>query len=167
MGMNIRQRQLLVRDKLLYYVEEIRGLKNGSTWYKIGFGLLLLVLFPILILELLLVLLVGRDTRLVGRPEAIEPPILVEDEVPKHLRDLIPLARKFGVGDDADRGDIMKAASNSELEELEEAVSTRQQEIAEWLNTFPENGISDTASFFLYLGSACDEVCLYKSHKQT
>lgn len=82
------------------------------------------------------------------------------------LRDLIPLARKFGIGCDAERGDIMKAASLEELSDLESRVMPRQQEIADWLDRYPETEISDTAAYFLYLGSACDEVPLYGADEE-
>lgn len=165
--MDFRQRQVCISGKLENYTEEISALKSSSIGYQLGFGILLLVLFPVLLLEILLVFLFGKDIRVFVPTTRYEPPKLIEEEVPESLRDLIPLARKFGVGDDADRDYILKAASPSELADLEKKVSPRQQEISDWIGTFPETEISDTAAFFLYLESACDEVPLYKSEKET
>lgn len=159
--MDFKQRHECISGKISNYKSEVSGLRDAGIWYQLGIGLLLLILFPVLIVELLLVLLVGKDIGVFVAPIAVEPPVLVEDEVPESLRDLIPLARKFGIGCDAERDVIMKAASLEELSDLKSRVMPRQQEITDWLETYPETEISDTAAFFLYLGSACDEVPRY------
>jgi hypothetical protein len=164
--MNFNQRRACISEKLDNYTEELSYLRDAGPGYQAGFGFLLLVLFPALLLEILIVSIFGKDMGIFVPTRPVEPPQLVEAEVPDSLRDLIPLAKKFGVGDDADRGDIMKTASARELAELEAMVMPREQEISNWLDTFPETGISDTASFFLYLGSACDEVPLYKPEEE-
>ncbi len=165
--MNLKERYACSIKKLSNYLDEISGLGNGGISYKIGFGFLLLILLPVIIIEILLVLLFGKDIGVFVPAKKVKPPKLIDEEVPESLRDLIPLAKKFGVGDDADRDEIMKAASSEELAELEGKVIPKAQEIADWLDTFPETEISDTASFFLYLGLACDEVPLYKQRKGT
>ena len=165
--MNLVKRSARVSEKIKYFSDEVFALKKGSLGYKFGFGLLLIILFPIFVFELLVLLLFGRDFRLFVPPESVLPPVLVEEEVPESLRDLIPLAIKFGISDDADRGVMMSAASPEELSELEQKVLPRQQEISDWLDSFPERGISDTAAFFLYLGSACDEVPGYRMDEKT
>ena len=159
--MDLKQRLECISGKFNNYAEELSGLKDAGIGYQIGFGFLLLIMTPVILIECLLVLFLGKDFGVFGPNPHDEPPELIEEEVPEALRDLIPLARKFGIGDDADRGDIMKAASPEELVELEKKVLPRQQAIADWLDTFPDYGISDTAAFFLYLGSACDEVHVY------
>ncbi|MES9944458.1 MAG: hypothetical protein ABW080_05830 [Candidatus Thiodiazotropha sp.] len=164
--MDFRQRLECVAGKIDNYKVEVYGLRDAGVWYQLGFGLLLLILFPVLIVELLLVLLIGKDIGVFVPATVVEPPVLIEAEIPESLRDLIPLARKFGIGCDAERGDIMKAASLEELSDLESRVMPRQQEIADWLDTYPETEISDTAAFFLYLGSACDEVPLYIAEQE-
>ena len=165
--MDIKQRINCASKKIGNYLEEVSGLRNAGIGYKFGFGLLLVILFPVLLFELQLVLLFGKDNGVFVPHEPVLPPQLIEEEVPESLRDLIPLAKKYGVGDDADRDEIMKAASPEELAELEEKVIPKAQKISDWLDTFPETKITDTASFFLYLGSACDEVPLYKSEEET
>lgn len=161
------ERGRLFSEKIKYFFGEVISLKEGSLGYKFGFGLLLVILLPILVIELLIVLLFGKDLGLFILPKPVLPPVLVEEEVPESLRDLIPLARKFGIGDDADRDDIMGAASMEELSELVNKVVPRQQEISDWLDTFSEHEITDTAAFFLYLGSACEEVPGYRTEKKT
>lgn len=165
--MHFYQRKKCISGIVDNYIEEVSGLRGSGIGYKVGFGILLLFLLPVLLLEILLVLLFGKDIGVFVPITPVEPPKLIEEEVPESLRDLIPLASKFGIGDDADRGEIMKAASPNELADLEGKVLPRQQEILEWLDTFPESKISDTASFFLYLGSACDEVPLFNRKKET
>ena len=165
--MNFSQRRTCISEKIDNYREELSYLRDAGPGCQAGFGFLLLVLFPVLLLEILIVSIFGKDMGIFVPKQPVKPPQLVAAEVPESLRDLIPLAIKFGVGDDVDRGDIMKAASAKELDELEAMVIPRAQEISDWLDTFPETAISDTASFFLYLGSACDEVPLYKPEEET
>ena len=167
MNMDFSQRQDRINGKLKNYVEEVSGLLGAGIAYKIGFGFLLLILFPVLLLEILFVLLFGKDFHVFVSTISYEPPKLIDEEVPESLRDLIPLARKYGIGDDGDRSDLINAASPEELSELQNKVSPRQQEISDWLDTFPEHRITDTAAFFLYLGSACDEVAQYSADKET
>lgn len=151
-----------IREKFKYLSEEVVALRDGSFGYRLAFGLLLAVLLPVFVIELIILMLAGRDLGMFVQPKPVSVPVLLEQEVPESLRDLIPLARKFGVGDDAERGDILRAATPAELDGLEQRVQPRQQEIADWLDSFPEREISDTATFFLYLGSACDEAALYR-----
>lgn len=165
--MELNQRRACISEKIKNYIEEVYGLKDAGIGYQLGIGFLLIILFPVLIFEILLVILIGKDIGAFVHQKPVEPSVFIVEEVPEYLRDLIPLARRYGIGDDADRDDIMKAASPKELAELEEKVTLRQQEIADWLDTFPETKITDTASFFLYLGSACDEVPLYRSEDET
>jgi len=165
--MDFNQRQECISGILNNYTEEVYGLKGAGIGYQLGLGILLLALLPVLILEIFLVLLFGKDIGVFVPTTPVASPKLTEEEVPKQLRDLIPLARKFGVGDAADRDEIMKAASPNDLADLEEKVMPRQQDISDWLDTFSETEISDTVSFFLYLGSACDEVPLYNRKKET
>jgi hypothetical protein len=165
-SMDFRQRQVCISGKIKNYKEEVLDLMDAGTRYQLVFGFLMLILFPVFIVELLLVLLFGRDVGVFVPATAVEPNVLNEEEVPESLRDLIPLARRFGISDDGERDEIMQAASAEELSELETRVMPRQQEIADWLDSFPEMEISDTAAFFLYLGSACDEVQSYRDEDE-
>ena len=163
----LNKKIMCISEKLKCFSEEVTALKEGPFFYKIGFGFLLFILFPFFVIEIIVVLLLGKDLKIIVPQKPVSPTVLIDDEVPNSLRDLAPLARKYGIGDDADRGDIMLAASLEELSELEEKVLPRQQEISDWLDTFPENEITDTAAFFLYLGSACDEVPVYIENKRS
>ncbi|MES9991630.1 MAG: hypothetical protein ABW098_06715 [Candidatus Thiodiazotropha sp.] len=164
--MDFSERKTCISGKISNYIDEVSGLKDAEFHYQLLFGLLLLILFPVLIVELLLVLLFAKDIGVFVPSAPVEPPRLNDAEVPESLRDLIPLARKFGIGCDGTRDDLMQAASADELLELERCVLPRQQEISDWLDSFPETEISDTAAFFLYLGSACEEVGLYLNDKE-
>jgi hypothetical protein len=138
--MDFRQRQACISGKLENYTKEISALKSSGIGYQLGFGILLLVLFPVFLLEILLVILFGKDIRVFVPTTRYEPPKLIEEEVPESLRDLIPLARKFGVGDDADRDYIMKAASPSELADLEKMVfAPRHHPLDELIQRLPKN----------------------------
>ncbi len=160
--MDFKQKKECISGKIKNFKEELSNLRDAGIRYQLVFGTLLLVLFPVFIVELSLVLLFSWDIGVFVPRMEVGPNLLNEEEVPESLRDLIPLARRFGISDDGERDDVMLAASAEELSALETSVMPRQQEIADWLDSFPEMEISDTAAFFLYLGSACDEVPLYR-----
>lgn len=156
--MKIRARIELVKRKSAYYLEEMRGLRDGG-WYTIVFGLLMVLLSPLFLLEGAIILLAGKDLGLFQSAEPeLESRIDIED-VPEKLRDLFSLAQKWGVGDDGERSDLIKAASAGELDELRNAVGPRMGEIALWLKTLSEEQIrlSDTAGLFLYLMDAYEQ----------
>lgn len=56
------------------------------------------------------------------------------DNVPKELVPLLPLAEKWGIGDDGDREDAVHQAPTSELEDLVQAVDGHIYEtLDDWL----------------------------------
>src|SRR5438034_834269 len=55
--------------------------------------------------------------------------------VPGHLRDLIPLAEKWGIEDDIIRFDFEEKSSASERDELVRTVAPRLADIDAWLQT--------------------------------
>src|SRR5262249_39719921 len=65
--------------------------------------------------------------------------------VPAGLRDLVPLARRWGIGDDACRGYLGRRATREERRELR-AIRDRVEEIVDWIKSFPERGMSDEAA---------------------
>ena len=159
----IDNRFKIIKKKLYYYLEEIQALKGSGAWYFLGFGVLIILLFPVLIFELLILLIANKDIGWFQSAKPAEELIeLNADEVPKNLHDLIPFAKKWGVGDDYERGELMKSATPDELNELEEKVGSRMQEIWDWLSSYPEDYYSDTTYFFTYLMSAYDECDLYR-----
>lgn len=54
-------------------------------------------------------------------------------EVPPGLRHLIPLAERYGITDDRDRGRLVRASSPEELAELKAAVTRHDDQLDEWL----------------------------------
>ena len=63
-------------------------------------------------------------------------PRLRYDLVPEGLRDLIPLAERWGEPADTRRHRLMEAASDEQLEELSSKLSGRHRLIEEWLYSF-------------------------------
>lgn len=57
-------------------------------------------------------------------------------KVPAELRDLIPLAEQWGIGDDVIRSDVLAKTSLEEKRALVNAVSPRYDQINAWLDTF-------------------------------
>jgi hypothetical protein len=78
--------------------------------------------------------------------------------VPAGLRDLVPLAETWGIGDDIIRLDFEEKASPEAKRELLAAVGGRVDQVEEWLRSQPEGGLSEEAAAFLYLLSAWAEV---------
>lgn len=91
------------------------------------------------------------------------PTIEIDAEnVPAHLRDLIPLAEKWGVGDDIIRNDIQEKADESELTEFKNALRGRTDQVTAWLDSFDaepgtDNPMSEEAGYFMYMLLALDE----------
>src|SRR5687768_7828223 len=62
-------------------------------------------------------------------------PVRLDDaKVPPQFKDLIPLARKWGVGDDADRSACIAAASAAERDAFEATLAGRTADIHRWLD---------------------------------
>ena len=80
------------------------------------------------------------------------------DKVPEDLRDLAPLAQKWGLGDDAVRGALLESAAAAELQALRDTVAPRTARITEWLDSFPHNALSNEAAAFMYLLEFIDEL---------
>ncbi len=54
-------------------------------------------------------------------------------KVPTQFRHLIPLAERFGIGDDIIRGEVARQASPLEIAELREFMSNYDEALDEWL----------------------------------
>ncbi len=110
--------------------------------------------------------MVGKDFGWFQSSEPVEEDMLLDpDEVPRNLHFLIPLAKKWGIGDDVERSEFMDSATLQEVEELEEKVGPKMQEISEWILKYPEDHYSDTTYFFTYLMCAYDEADSYNAKK--
>jgi len=74
------------------------------------------------------------------------------NEVPEHLRDLIPLAFKWGIGDDVVRSELEESSSEEEKEEFRRALTGRTATVTAWLDSFPANSVHPGAfSNFIYM----------------
>ena len=86
------------------------------------------------------------------------PPRMNPRRVPEHLRDLLPLARKWGIGDDIIRDDLRQKASVQEKGELEKALSGRERSVFEWLDSLDPASMSREAAAFMFMMSALEEI---------
>jgi hypothetical protein len=87
-------------------------------------------------------------------------PILNLDpaNVPADLRHLVPLAEKWGVGDDIIRNDLVNKSSIAEKREAHDAIYAPFGRITEWLASFGARPLTPEAEAFMYLQSALDEM---------
>ena len=80
------------------------------------------------------------------------------DNVPDALKGLFPLAIKWGIGDDAIRGDVTDSATESDIQELVAALTGRLDSIDRWIDSYPEGTMTDEAAAFMYMGEAIEEM---------
>ena len=81
--------------------------------------------------------------------------------VPEDLRDLIPVAERWGIGDDVIRGDFGDGASEDERERFRAALTGRTARVTEWLDSFGDGPMSEEAGVFMYMLEALDEMGLW------
>ncbi len=81
--------------------------------------------------------------------------------VPEDLRDLIPMAEMWGIGDDVIRSDFEEKASEEEKRRFTEALRGRTNRITEWLDSFGDELMSEEAGTFMYMLEALDESGLW------
>jgi hypothetical protein len=80
------------------------------------------------------------------------------EHVPAHLRHIVPLAEKWGIGDDIIRNDLIDKSSRVERCELHDALYEPFEDITVWLNSFAGRSLSPEAEAFMYMQSALDEM---------
>lgn len=83
------------------------------------------------------------------------------DHVPTYLRHLVPLAEKWGIGDDIIRNDLINKASSTEKRELHDALYGPYERITEWLTSFASRPLTAEAEAFMYMRAALDEMGFY------
>lgn len=83
---------------------------------------------------------------------------LDSSDVPAHLQHLIPLAERWGFGDDVDRTTKVDGATPAEREELRAALAPHQAQITAWLDSFGQGVMSDEAAAFMYMQLALQEM---------
>lgn len=102
----------------------------------------------------------GRET--IREPESSDPAVAVPpldgDKVPEDLRDLVPLAQRWGIGDDVDRSERIQKATAAERSELRAAFGPRQARITAWLDSFGQGPMPDEAAAFMYAQLAIEEM---------
>jgi hypothetical protein len=102
----------------------------------------------------------GRETT--RNPESSDPAVAVSpldaDKVPADLRDLVPLAQRWGIGDDVDRSERIRQATAAEKSELRAAFGPRQARITAWLDSFGQGPMPDEAAAFMYTQLAIEEM---------
>jgi hypothetical protein len=166
--MAFSDRVIAVKGKVRFYRDELEGLKGGGVRYAVPFGLMLILLFPVLVIEVIILLAFGIDAEInqTRWPEISSE--MHEEEVPKALRQLIPVAIKWGIGDAEERQSLMNVTSISELNEIERMVGPRMQQITEWIDTYSETELreSATAGYFIFLQVAYDELSTYLDQRE-
>jgi len=90
-------------------------------------------------------------------------PILRLDpvQIPTDLRHLVPLAEKWGIGDDIIRNDLIDKSSSAEKRELHDSLYVPFERITEWLTSFAGRPLSAEAEAFMYMQTALDEMGYY------
>ncbi len=84
------------------------------------------------------------------------------ERVPAHLRDLIPMAEKWGIGDDIIRDDFEKKATQAEKKEFQDTLRGRTAEVTTWLDSFKHpRPIPEDAVPFMNMLQALDESGLW------
>jgi hypothetical protein len=83
-------------------------------------------------------------------------------EVPQNLKDLVPIAYKWGVGDDVARSRVEEAASDDEKQAFRDALTGRTKQVVEWLDSFSDHRVHPGAfSNFSYMLEALAETDLW------
>ena len=85
-------------------------------------------------------------------------PSVNPEKVPENLRSLIPMATKWGIGDDGIRDEREKKATKKEKAELKQAINGKEKLIDDWLNSFTKGKMSDEAGIFMYMTLAMEEM---------
>ena len=85
-------------------------------------------------------------------------PRLDSAKVPVDLRDLVPLAQRWGIGDDVARPEQLQKATAAERSELRAAFGPRQARITAWLDSFGQGPMPEEAAAFMYTQLAIEEL---------
>lgn len=79
-------------------------------------------------------------------------------DVPDALRSLIPLAARWGLGDDLERAEYVGQATTADRDALRTAIRPHQERITAWLDSFGAGPVSDEAAAFMYMQLAIEEM---------
>ena len=97
-----------------------------------------------------------RDPGSSDAAQAVPP--LDSEKVPADLRALVPLAQRWGIGDDVARSERVKRATDAERSELRAAFGPRQARITAWLDSFGQGPMPEEAAAFMYSQLAIEEM---------
>lgn len=97
-----------------------------------------------------------RDPRPSDAAEAVPP--LDPGKVPADLQDLVPLAQRWGIGDDIVRSERVQKATDAQRSELRAAFGPRQARITAWLDSFGQGPMPEEAAAFMYTQLAIEEM---------
>ena len=78
--------------------------------------------------------------------------------VPADLRHLVPLAQRWGIGDDTERNAKVERSTPAEREELRTAIAPVQSRITAWLDSFGQGAMTNEAAAFMYMQLALEEL---------
>jgi hypothetical protein len=70
--------------------------------------------------------------------------------VPKALRDLIPIAERFGVSDDLMREDLFEKTAESELAKLKRRLEKFEDELDDWLGGSEADGPNFSEAYIAF-----------------
>lgn len=93
--------------------------------------------------------------------ENYTPSELNPEAMPEELRDLLPLALKWGIGDDVIRDDWHQKAGEADKEALVQGLTGRTAAINAWLDSFGVGEMSAEAGAFMYMMLGLDEMGIY------
>jgi hypothetical protein len=79
-------------------------------------------------------------------------------KVPEPLRHLVPLARRWGVGDDVERMELIERSSQPDRQALAAALAPYHGEITAWLDSFGSGSMTEEAAAFMYMQLALEEM---------
>jgi hypothetical protein len=97
-----------------------------------------------------------RDPGSSNTAEAVPP--LDPGKVPADLQDLVPLAQRWGIGDDVLRSEQVQKATDAERSELRAAFGPRHRRITAWLDSFGQGAMPEEAAAFMYTQLAIEEM---------
>ena len=85
-------------------------------------------------------------------------PVRLDDaKVPPQFKDLVPLARKWGIGDDSARSTCVAESSASDRHALATALGGRTAEVHRWLDEVkPGEALTNEQAAFLYMLNALE-----------
>ena len=91
---------------------------------------------------------------------------LDKNNVPDELHHLIPVALKWGIGDDSVRGELVDGATDDDKQALSEALDGKLEIVDEWLLVFSEGAMTEEAAAFMYMAEAVEEMGLKVCQKR-